>query len=81
MGSTYLLYHRHRPEECRFAFAAWKGFDSPLRHIPTLGSCDEGGHQLWWTVEAAGPDAALALLPGYVAERTEAVSVSEIPIH
>ena len=77
---TYLLCHRHRAEECRFVFAAWKGFDSPLRHADTLGSCGEGGHQLWWTVEAADEQGALALLPAYVADRTEAVRVSPIPI-
>jgi hypothetical protein len=78
--TTFLLCHRHGPEECRFAFAAWKGFDSPLRHTPTLGSCNRGGHGLWWRVEAAAPEDALAQLPPYVAKRTEVVAVSEVAI-
>ena len=61
-------------------FAAWKGARSPLRHTATLGSCATGGHQLWWTVEVADAAAALALLPPYVASRTEAVEVTDIPI-
>ena len=77
---TYRLTHQHDPEECRIAWAAWKGFDSPLRHRSTFGSCAEGGHTLWWIVEA--PDAAEALeqLPPYVAERTRADRVSEVRI-
>lgn len=77
---TYLLCHRHRAAECRFAFAAWRGFASPLRHGVTLGSCVEGGHQLWWRVEAADEAGALELLPEYLAERTEPVRVSETAI-
>ena len=77
---TYQLSHRHTPEECAVAFAAWKGFTSPLRQQPVLSSCTTGGHQLWWTVEAADPQAALALLPNYVASRTEVVEVGEVPV-
>ena len=75
-----MLSHRHKPEECRIAFAAWKGFDSPLRHSPTTGSCGEGGHALWWTVEAQDEDDALAHVPPYIAERTEVTQVSEVQI-
>ena len=77
---SYMLSHRHRPEECGVAFAAWRGYASPLRRHSTLGSCVEGGHSLWWTVEAAGEREALAQLPPYVAERTEVTEVSEVPI-
>ncbi len=66
-----MLSHRHAPEECRVAFAAWKGFESPLRGRETIGSCRHGGHALWWTVEAPDEAAALAQLPPYVAARTE----------
>jgi hypothetical protein len=78
--ASYMLTHRHKPEECRTAYAAWHGFDSPLRRHPTLGSCVEGGHSLWWTVDAPTQAEALAQLPDYVAERTEVSAVSEVPI-
>jgi hypothetical protein len=78
--ARFMLTHRHQPEECRAAFAAWHGFDSPLRRHPALSSCVEGGHSLWWTVDAASEAEALAQLPGYVAERTELTEVSEVPI-
>jgi hypothetical protein len=77
---TYLLCHRHRPSECRIVFAAWKGFDSPLRRSPVLASCDCGDHAMWWTARAIDQDTALGQLPPYVATRTEAVEVSELTI-
>ena len=61
-------------------FAAWAGVVSPLRHVATLGSCPVGNHQLWWTVKAPNVDAALALLPPFVAARTEATEVTDVPI-
>ena len=76
----YLLHHQHEPQECGVAFAAFRGFDSPLRHKATLASCRSGGHSIWWTVEAGSEEAALALLPFYVAERTTATAVSEVEI-
>ena len=42
---------------------------SPLRHRPALASCATGGHRIWWAVEAADDEEALALVPFYVAER------------
>ena len=78
--ATYLLCHRHGPAECRVAFAAWKGFESPLRAQGVLSSCRNGHHALWWTVKAAHAEAALALLPPYVARRTDAVEVANVPI-
>ena len=78
--ANFMLSHQHQPDECRVAFASWRGFESPLRHHPTLGSCSAGGHSLWWTVEAAGAAEALAQLPPYVAERTTVSEVREVPI-
>ena len=75
-----MLSHRHAPDECRVVFAAWRGFDSPLRRRSTTGSCAEGGHALWWEVEAEDAVAALAQLPAYLAERTEVAEVSEIKV-
>lgn len=76
----FLLQHQHEPPECGAAYAAWKGFDSPLRHAATLASCLEGGHTIWWNVEALDARAALELLPPYVATRTTALAVSEVGI-
>jgi hypothetical protein len=78
--AQFLLCHRHEPAECRFAYAAWKGVDSPLRHRPATSSCAKGGHMVWWTVEAHDPAGALAQLPDFVALRTDVVEVSEVPI-
>lgn len=80
-----MLDHRHLPEECAIAFAAWRGFESPLRRDAAFSSCAsrDGGdehHRIWWTVDAVDSRAALELLPPYVAERTEASPVSEVPI-
>ena len=76
----YLLHHHHEPDECGPVCAAFKGHPSPLRHQRTLASCRSGGHAIWWNVEAATEQEALALLPFYVAERTTATSVSEVEI-
>lgn len=61
-------------------YAAWRGFDSPLRRGATLASCLQGGHAIWWEVEAADGCGALALLPPYIATRTAALAVSEVEI-
>jgi len=78
--ASYLLHHRHEPDECGVAFTSFKGHNSPLRHRPTLASCRTGGHEIWWTVEADSEDDALALLPFYVAARTTITRVSEVQI-
>jgi hypothetical protein len=78
--NCYLLHHRHAPDECGVVFASFKGHHSPLRHQPTLTTCRSGGHEIWWTVEAATEADALGLLPSYVAERTTAARVSEVQI-
>jgi hypothetical protein len=76
----YLLHHHHEPNECGVAFAAFRGFESPLRHKGALASCHSGGHSLWWTVGASSEDDALAQLPYFVAQRTTAVPVNEVLI-
>ena len=77
---TFVLAHRHAPQECRIAIAAWRAFESPLRGGRPLGSCITGGHQVWWIVRASDMEAALAQLPPYVAERTVAEEVREVPL-
>jgi hypothetical protein len=82
----FALSHRHPARECGIAYAAWRGFDSPLRHAPTLASCGSepaeapSEHLLLWTVDATSEEAALALLPRWLAERTEVRRVAEVPI-
>jgi len=76
----YLLVHRHEPHECGSAFAAWKGFPSPLRHRATIGSCLNGGHRIWWLVEVADEVEAMTELPRFVAERTEAIEVADVVV-
>ena len=76
----FLLRHRHEPHECGVAFAAFRGHASPLRHRATLASCAFGGHAFWWTVEAADPEEALALLPFFLSERATATRVDEVDI-
>jgi hypothetical protein len=78
--ARFVLWHRHEPAECRVAFAAWKGFPSPLRGQPVLASCAVGHHTLFWTVEAPDVAAALALLPPYLAHRTDALEVTETTV-
>jgi hypothetical protein len=78
--ATFMLCHRHSAQECRSAYAAWHGFSSPLRGRPTLASCRQGGHIVWWTVDAANGEAALKLLPPFVAQRTEVTKVSRVAI-
>ncbi len=76
----FRLHHRHEADECSAAYAAWKGYESPLRRGVALATCREGGHAIWWDVEAPDGRRALELLPPYLAARTTVVSVSEVPI-
>ncbi|MCK9927014.1 hypothetical protein MXD62_07515 [Frankia sp. Mgl5] len=78
--ANFRLSHRHTSQECRAAFACWRGFASPLRHHPTTGSCHIDDHQLWWDVQADNADAALALLPPFIAQRTKATPTGQVPI-
>lgn len=66
--------------ECGAVFAAFNAFDSPLRRGSTTGSCHYGGHRIWWEVDAATEQEALARLPHYVAERTTALPVRAVQI-
>jgi hypothetical protein len=76
----FLIHHRHEARECAAAFAAWKGFSSPLRRETTIASCLAGGHEIWWEVTAPGEAAALAQLPPYVATRSEAIAISDVRV-
>ena len=76
----FLLHHQHGALECAAAFAAWQGFVSPLRKQLAASTCLVGGHAVWWRVEAADRQAALALLPPYVAHRTDAIPVRCVQI-
>ena len=76
----YLLQHQHEPTDCAAAFAAWKGFDSPVRGTKAWCSCQNGGHRLWFVVEAPHDDAALSQLPDFLARRTIASPIAEVPI-
>jgi hypothetical protein len=76
----YLVHHRHEPHECGIAYTAFRGHESSLRHSATLASCSSGGHAIWWAVDAATEEEALALLPFFVAERATATRVSEVEI-
>ena len=78
--ARFLIHHSHQPRECRAAFAAWKGFASPLRHRATIGSCLAGGHDVWWQIEAASEQEAMAQLPHYVAARAQVIRVSEVQV-
>jgi hypothetical protein len=78
--ALFLLHHRHEPQECGAAFASFKGEESPLRHRPALASCGDGGHAIWWTVDAASEAAPLRLLPYFVVERTTATRVARVDI-
>jgi hypothetical protein len=76
----FMLHHTHEADECPAAYAAWKGFDSPLRRQQAFASCTWGGHEIWWDLDAADEDEAMSRLPRYVADRTVAVRVGEVVI-
>jgi hypothetical protein len=76
----FLLQHRHEAHQCGVVFAAFKGHDTILRRQATVASCRSGGHEIWWTVDAASELDALALLPFFVAQRTTATQVNDIEI-
>jgi len=76
----YLLHHRHDPDQCEVAFAAWQGFASGLRGSQALSTCLEGSHELWWIVPARDPAAVIDLLPRFVAERSSVTRVREVSI-
>lgn len=73
----FLLHSRHDEAECPAAYAAWRGFDSPLRHTAPYASCLWGGHEVWWETEAEDERTALRQLPPFVAERARAIRVTK----
>ena len=76
----FLLQHRHEPSECAAAYAAWAGFDSPLRHSSATSTCLDGGHAVWWRVLADDAETALAMLPQFVARRTVPIEIRDVEI-
>jgi len=79
----YLLHHSHESRDCGVVFAAFKGYDSPLRHRPAPASCladPRPTHLIWWSVEAASAELALAQVPFYVAQRTVVTPISDVLI-
>jgi hypothetical protein len=76
----FLIHHRHAANDCGAVFASFHGFDSPLRRTSTLSSCQCGGHDIWWSVEADDVAGALDLLPFYVATRATATRVDAVRI-
>jgi hypothetical protein len=76
----FLIQHGHEAFECGAVFASFQGFESPLRAQATTGSCALGGHEIWWFVEASDAEAALALVPPYVARRSSAKPIGEVEI-
>jgi hypothetical protein len=77
---TYLVRHHHDASECGAAFAAWRGFRSPLRGSRPMASCRVGDHTVWWTVVAPSARDALGQLPDFVARRAEAVQIEEVHV-
>jgi hypothetical protein len=45
-----------------------------------MASCGNGGHRIFWLVEARDEGEALAQVPEWLAGRTEAVEVAEVAI-
>jgi hypothetical protein len=78
--SRFLLHNRHEACECGATYAAFRGHASPLRRHRTASSCLPGGHEIWWVVDAEDAEAALALLPHYVAARSAVIPVREVLI-
>jgi hypothetical protein len=76
----FIVHHRHEPNQCGIAFAAFKGHDSPLRHRAALASCLAGGHVIWWAVDADSEEGALEQLPFFVAQRSTVTRVTEVVI-
>lgn len=76
----FRLHHCHEPGDCAASYTAWKGFQSPLRGAPATASCQQGGHDIWWDVQAPDEATALRLLPRFVAVRTEAIRVTSVEV-
>lgn len=77
---TFILAHVHQDIECEVVYAAWRGYDSPLRGLAAMASCATGDHHIYWTVDANSLHDALNQLPPYLAERTHASEVRRVAI-
>ena len=71
----FVIHHQHSATECGAVFASFQGVASPVRQQPAAVSCDHGGHDIWWCVQADTLDGALELLPRYVASRATATRI------
>ena len=78
--APFRLVHRHDAHECPAVYAAWKGFDSPLRGLIATSSCKWGDHQIWWDLDVVDEAEAIAYLPRYIAERSVALRIGEVVI-
>jgi hypothetical protein len=78
--ATFILAHVHDQAECQVAYAAWRGYDSPLRGLDAMASCANGDHRIYWTVDADNASDALKQLPPYLAVRTHASEVRRVAI-
>ena len=74
----FLIHHRHLPGECGIVFNAFRGHDTVLRRRPALSGCRYDEHAIWWIVEAADAQQALALLPFFVAQRSTVTRVADV---
>jgi hypothetical protein len=76
----FLIHHRHEPSECAAVYASFQGFVTPLRHRLAAASCDHGGHDIWWFVEAETSARATDLVPAYVARRSAVARIERVRI-
>jgi len=65
--AEYLVHHTHLPEQCHEAFEAWSrpGPHDVIKGREFFCSCPSGEHGGFFTLEAADPEAVLALLPRF----------------
>jgi hypothetical protein len=75
---SFLIEHHHDPDQCGAVFAAWNGFDSPLRGSRVWSSCRTGDHRMWFVIDADDEQAALLQVPRFVAARSIATYVNEV---
>ena len=78
--SEFVIHHRHEPSECGAVYASFQGFPSPLRRRPVAASCDHGGHDIWWFVEAETAARAMEMVPAFVAARSAVAQVERVLI-
>jgi len=76
----FVIHHHHQAHDCGVVYAAFRGFDSPLRRQPTAASCPIGGHEVWWWTTAPDREGALAQLPPYVAASSTVTRVEQVDI-